>query len=94
MNTKHTPTFTPGPWETVGTTVRTPFRHGDPTAIGLEIAECCQHNPSRFADARLIAAAPDLLEVLRNLERVGMSIRADSIIWKDIRAAIAKAEGQ
>jgi hypothetical protein len=46
------------------------------------------------ANSNLIAAAPEMLEVLQNIEKVGMSIRHDSVIWHDIRNAIAKAEGR
>ncbi len=61
---------TPGPWEVCGQFVRTPFRHGEPGAAGLMIADVRfgiwppeQHE----ANARLIAAAPALLEALRVL---------------------------
>lgn len=56
---------TPGPWEVCGQFVRTPFRHGEPGAAGLMIADVrfgiwppAQHE----ANARLIAAAPALLK--------------------------------
>lgn len=59
---------TPGPWEVCGQFVRTPFRHGEPGAAGLMIADVrfgiwppAQHE----ANARLIAAAPALLEALK-----------------------------
>lgn len=61
-----------------------------------EIARCC----SGFADARLIAAAPDLLEVLRNIVKLWdhhASAHHDGIIYplhQAARAAIAKAEGR
>ena len=42
------------------------------------------------ANANLIAQAPAMLEVLQNLEKVGMSIRAESVIWADIRAVLAR----
>lgn len=60
--------FTAGPWEVAGQFVRTPFRRGDPNAIGLMIADVrfgiwtpAQHE----ANARLIAAAPAMYEALK-----------------------------
>lgn len=44
-----------------------------------------------WADARLIAAAPDLLEALKNLENDDGSIPAHA--WALVQSAIAKAEG-
>jgi hypothetical protein len=42
-------------------------------------------------DARLIAAAPDLLEALKEL--IAITDR-DHVAWDKAKAAIAKAEGQ
>ena len=44
-----------------------------------------------FADARLIAAAPDLLEALQNLENDDGSIPHHA--WAMVQTAIAKATG-
>ena len=62
MNTKHTP----APW-TVNPKAKTNIRHGN-----LTIANCSStHDGSRaeeeIANAKLIAAAPDLLEALQEL---------------------------
>ena len=48
------------------------------------------------ANARLIAAAPDMLAALREAERIlsGLEIDEDCHFTADIRAAIAKAEGR
>lgn len=61
------------------------------------IAECWRRNdaPTEIANARLIAAAPDLLFALKNLLKVhecegGTTYRAGDIA----RAAIAKATGE
>lgn len=43
------------------------------------------------ANARLIVAAPDLLEALKNLENDDKSIPNHA--WEMVKAAIAKAEG-
>jgi hypothetical protein len=51
------------------------------------VAQCVMaHN------ARLIAAAPDLLEALKNLENDDGSIPAHA--WALVQSAIAKAEGE
>ena len=102
MNTKHTP----GPWEL--------FELKDHMRIlipGLEIALIWHGRadfppPDILANARLIAAAPDLLELARKvagyleylpalLEEAQMVGHAGNctIIAKEARAAIAKAEG-
>lgn len=62
MNTKHTP----APW-TVNPKAKTNIRHGN-----LTIANCSStHDGSReeeeIANAKLIAAAPELLEALQDL---------------------------
>lgn len=53
---------TPGPWEAVGNIVRN-CRNEDGTG-GFEICECSLHQPLRQEDAKLIAAAPEMLELL------------------------------
>ena len=52
METKHTP----GPWLYNDTTAQVHRLHS------ATIAEVCNHDMNREANARLIAAAPDLLE--------------------------------
>jgi hypothetical protein len=49
---------TPGPWEAVGCLVRTARTE---SGGGFLVAECPVTNEHRWEDARLIAAAPDLL---------------------------------
>jgi len=55
---------TPGPWEDVGTVVRTLLT---PDGGGFIIAGCPAGNADRRANSRLIAAAPQLLAVCREL---------------------------
>jgi hypothetical protein len=55
---------TPGPWEDVGTVVRTLLT---PNGGGFIIADCPAGNADRRANSRLIAAAPQLLAVCREL---------------------------
>lgn len=100
---------TPGPWEAVGGLVRTAVRANDRGGMsgGLLVAETALTDEERFANARLISAAPDLLDEarkqvtwLRHLrtEAVG-SLRGSLIDGIDqsikyLSAAIDKAEGK
>lgn len=92
--TKHTP----GPWHVVG--------HGRPLVCGGklsrnaievradngDICELHEHWDEKIelANARLIAAAPEMLEALRLVENADMVVPADREL---IKAAIAKATG-
>ena len=87
---------TPGPW-------RMGKRAYDRAIYGQQGAEVASmldlfHTPAEsLANARLIAAAPDLLEALRDItdlaERYGVGEHCDGNILA-ARAAIAKAEGR
>jgi hypothetical protein len=83
-------THTPGPWEARGLTI------WEPGKSALSIAVVTQHEPNARANARLIAVAPDMLEVLRSLVRddAGVTHEYLHIIRAKARAAIAKAEGR
>lgn len=92
MENKHTPgpwRVTPGPADGYGEIVRG-------ATVGYAIAECNRENRH---DARLIAAAPELLAALENVRNVlaGLAsgdlkaITADSPALAQVRAAIAKA---
>lgn len=92
---------TPGPWhlsdevnplitnERGNVDVAQVFFYDDGTVGSLR--------PAAYADARLIAAAPDLLEALKACESalfgLGEDYRIDSA-WAKARAAIAKAGGE
>ena len=90
METKHTP----GPWEVdsgmVQTCDETPIAHMDRT-IGNGTMPV-----ERDANARLIAAAPDLLLVLETIEAStdGLVNPLAREINRSARKAIAKAEGR
>jgi hypothetical protein len=85
--------FTPGPWEAVGTSVY--FR--GLVRGGFDIRGC----PNSEANARLIAAAPDLLEALKE---VVQHLKEDDALFPALhpigkcpvlemaKAVIAKAE--
>lgn len=95
---------TPGPWK--WWTTHEGSHRINPEEGGLVIASCDTRNPFSYeqeANARLIAAAPDLLEALKDL--------LDTSVWADAEgnvtirlsgepavkraiAAIAKAEGR
>jgi hypothetical protein len=51
-------THTPGPWEARGLTI------WEPGKSALSIAVVTQHEPNARANARLISAAPDMLDAL------------------------------
>jgi len=82
---------TPGPWVAE---IKKDYPAISYTAVfsqEKEVARCFGRDQE--TNVRLIAQAPAMLEVLQDLEKVGMSVRAESVIWKDIRAVLAKVEG-
>jgi hypothetical protein len=100
MTTKHTP----GPWKVVKTDdhISRPkdFRVDGPTYTANSCCGCSDTGNMVLADARLIAAAPELLDALNNFVEFFapqyytnsgaefQKIRADAL------AAIAKARGE
>ncbi len=90
---QHTAQHTPGPWQ---------FDGLDKIIGDQGNAEVCQvwgaavEDQDGYANARIIAAAPDLLEAckcaLNSLDMIGAT--RGSPITTQLRAAIAKAEGQ
>ena len=81
---------TPGPWYWADNVPDFPPRHRIIVdADGFTIAE---PSPMGEADARLIAAAPDLLAALQKID----ANAAESVEWirRVAREAIAKAEGR
>jgi hypothetical protein len=91
---------TPGPWEAIGNLVRSPM--DKESGSGVMLAECADrwflkvNSDEAKANARLIAAAPELLEALQNLLAVaGVRIDDPRIVQFDAaRAAVAKATGE
>lgn len=102
--------YTPGPWETLPEECDKPYirvrgtRPGERYKIANVLTLAYEGVPAREADetranARLIAAAPDLLEAA-----AAVVARWDTPNWKDaaptgeviarLRAAIAKARGE
>ena len=98
MTTTQTAKHTPGPWKQNGNTV-----WEDGTKDRGHIAVCRlrvgTHVPEfqNEANARLIAAAPDLLAVLEKVLAAYEAAREPghgTILIAEARAAIAKARGQ
>jgi hypothetical protein len=80
---------TPGPWNIVlGHTIDEIPCYWLIVGSGLIIGDIRSDNVN---DGCLLAAAPDLLEALKNLENDDGSIPAHA--WNLVQSAIAKAEG-
>ena len=96
MTAKHTP----GPWAHHNTP--TPFIYVNAGGLPIcQIYTSTAHGQSmgeQFANARLIAAAPELLEALQKMlpELRGLSIVSDTAaeMLREAEAAIAKATGE
>jgi hypothetical protein len=94
MDTKHTP----GPWEFVkyAGNVTMIERH-ERTGYGYQqtnIARVLPVSEALDANARLIAAAPDMLEALEGARAALIAYGAgDGATFKGVCAAIAKAKG-
>lgn len=69
----------PGPWEAVGSMVRTRLTAGE--REGLLVADCYRGSywtpETREANTRLIAAAPEMLDALRAIASASSGERAD-----------------
>lgn len=81
---------TPGPWNTNGARVN--------SADGYFVADVSyarRRADEIFANANLIAAAPDLLAALESVEKDGVAMRGFHEQFRAaIRSAIAKAKGE
>lgn len=99
--------YTPGPWEVSGTSITAPPCNNDGTCIAVIEDDGGYEAPpeQREANARLIAAAPDLLAALKTLlltsewadetgyvEDVGF-VNLETV-QQQAHAAIAKATGE
>jgi len=96
MEAKHTP----GPWE-FGINPRGGYSNGvvvrpaGEFPHGLWIADCgCEYDEERQANARLISAAPELLELIERAHEADCPDEDIRTAWWEARAAaIAKATG-
>ncbi len=86
IDTKHTP----GPWTMFGQ-----YSVMDHTGLYIKLVGGGEQPPfqpeEQEANARLIAAAPELLEVLETIERVDVKLPFG--LLGQVRAVIAKAKG-
>jgi hypothetical protein len=89
--------FTPGPWE-----IGHDYLIQTVATDGWEIAEIRQDTGDFEANARLIAAAPDLLEALEGMVSIyavstgvnSMACQVEQQLTAMARAAIARAQGE
>ena len=86
--------YTDGKWKVVQDetypTLHQIWNNSNSGDIPTFIARTC-YAPKSEANAKLIAAAPDMLEALQNLENDDNSI--PECAWKMVKDAIAKATG-
>jgi hypothetical protein len=90
-------THTPAPWLCSGTSVSNP-QANRPNAIICDVSGWGNRDAAeQIANARLIAAAPDLLAALENLtvlfDRMDRSGATNKAAYNDAIAAINKAKG-
>lgn len=93
---------TPGPWEAIGWDVRTKRTDTDRRGFVIATTEISPFADERHADARLIAAAPDLLEALKTTLGNLRDLKANAFRNLDtidewiavVEAAFARAEGK
>lgn len=81
-------THTPGPWSVIGTNVS-----GQSLTVAETYLDEFVSRKTAEANARLIAAAPELLEAAKAM--LDPLLVQDRVFWaRKLRAAIAKAEGR
>ena len=86
---------TPGPWFVNGDCVEADGPEG-PRDVTVAVVHRHPHNTVRAANARLIAAAPDLYAVCKLLFASMGEVIADhnEVAYSDLRMALMKAEGE
>ena len=84
---------TPGPWHINDHAhdEEVVYIEADRYGVASIFTDTDKVDSTELANARLIAAAPELLEALKNIENDDGHI--PSTIWNMCKAAIAKAEG-
>lgn len=100
MRTENRTQHTPGPWIQDRSCEGRTVVANDPNGIAFNLAHLPGEHPMQEANARLIAAAPDLLEackpaleMLDCAEMERMKLRGKAKTIRQLRAAIAKAQG-
>jgi len=100
MSAKHTPGPWKYGWETPArewaqvTTAQGNIIANVNTETGPDIPPLVSKKMPADANARLIAAAPDLLAALEGILNSECSICNNSPVWHTARAAVAKATGE
>lgn len=97
MKTEHTP----GPWHYGGLTRFVTDGEGEPVAR-VELRKASPTHEECVANARLIAAAPELLEALKHIEKYCQAqaneTTDETALWQQARGfamtVIARAEGR
>lgn len=86
------PNYTPGPWFKDG-----PFvRHVDSGHVIVIVDDALTTEDERSANARLIAAAPEMLEIVkayRNLLRTSAQTDGQVATYQHVQDVLAKATG-
>jgi hypothetical protein len=92
---------TPGPWQTDQAEHDAPYQDirihagkGSICRVWIDDAPVHDYNAEQRANARLIAAAPELLEALKRLMGETTTMQDALEAAQQARAAIAKAEGE
>ncbi len=84
---------TPGPWEVRGEFIGPRLRADSGIQIKIARVSGPLDDAETIANAKLIAAAPDLLFALKYVwDTYGLDPSIDSAIWQTVLAAVAKAE--
>lgn len=89
---------TPGPWHIWANTIVAPKHMNRPDGITPCIAEVWSHIeeiPEHKANARLIAAAPEMFELLKYIEEgIGFDSYPVQYIWRETMRLMKKIEGE
>ena len=87
------PTHTPGPWKHGETTMTRGRIYGDGLLVAtLDPPRLEEEVAMKAADAHLIAAAPELLDMLKTLHKNRKELPTE-MQWQRASELIAKAEG-
>jgi hypothetical protein len=89
MSAQHTP----GPWEITGFSDCQLITKDVPPALGQPLAIGRTYGPDQIANARLIAAAPELLEALEECAFVLKAHKINDRVRDVAASVIAKAKG-